>query len=245
VAISREDLARVVFGSHARPALGPVSPANSIWFDSNLHPIRHDTNESLRLLGVDGFKLRNSALYDRDDHPVEFSIITNSGNKYRERMAVMIQQDLAKIGIKVNVVTLDFPSLIDRITEKFNYEAAIIGMQNTEADPMAQMNVWLSSGDNHQWNPRQQSPETEWEAQIDRLMRSQASAVGFKQRKAAWDRVQEIVADQVPFIYLVNKNALSAVSPSLHGVQPVALSPQTYWNIDDLSFDDATSGTKR
>lgn len=243
--INREDMARVVFGSHARPALGPISPANKIWFNTKLAPIHHDTNHALSLLKTDGFRMQNGALVDRNNHVVEFSIITNAGNKYRERMAVMIQQDLGQVGMKVNVVTLDFPSLIDRISEKFNYEAAILGQQNVDPDPMAQMNVWLSSGDNHQWNPRQKSPETKWEAEIDGLMRAQASSLGIKQRKADWDRVQEIVADQLPFIYLVNKNSLSAISPLLKQAQPVALRPQTYWNIDRLSFDNPVPGSRR
>jgi peptide/nickel transport system substrate-binding protein len=243
--INREDIARVAFGRHARPALGPVSPADKVWFNAKLRPIPHDTSDALRLLKADGFQLKNRTLVDRNNHPVEFSIITNSGNKYRERMAVMIQQDLAQVGMKVNVVTLDFPSLIDRIAEKFNYEAAILGFQNAETDPMAQMNVWLSSGNNHQWNPEQKSPETKWEAEIDRLMRAQASALGIKQRIADWDRVQEIVADQLPFIYLINKNALSVISPSLHGTQPVALRPQTYWNIDRLYFDNTVGGAPK
>ena len=50
-----------------------------------------------------------------------------AGNKYRERMATMMQEDLQKIGIKVNVVTLDFPSLIERMTQKFDYEAILLG----------------------------------------------------------------------------------------------------------------------
>ena len=178
-----------------------------------------------------------NVLRDKDGHAVEFSIITNSGNKSRERMATMIQQDLGKIGIKVNVVTLDFPSLIERMTESFNYEAALLGLTNVDLDPNAQMNVWLSSGDNHQWNPSQKTPETAWEAEIDQLMRKQASAVDPRERKAAFDRVQEIVAEQAPFIYLVNKNALSAVSTALHGEVPVVLRPQTYWNIDRLTLN--------
>ncbi|MGZ4824167.1 MAG: ABC transporter substrate-binding protein [Terriglobales bacterium] len=231
-AINRDDLARVVFGSHARPATGPVSPANKMWFDAKLHPIPYDTNSAMSRLQQDGFRMDHGVLRDKEGHPVEFSIITNSGNKYRERMAAMIQQDLGKIGMKVNVVTLDFPSLIERITESFQYEGALLGLVNMDLDPNAVMNLWLSSGDNHQWNPRQKAPETAWEAEIDRLMREQASAVEFRQRKAAFDRVQEIVADQVPFIYLVNKNALAAVSTALEGEVPVALRPQTYWNVE-------------
>jgi peptide/nickel transport system substrate-binding protein len=231
-AINREDLVRVVFGGHARPAVGPVSPANKLWFNTKVQRTPYDPSAALKGLAQEGFRLRNAVLLDREGHAVEFSIITNSGNKYRERMATMIQQDLSKLGIKVNVVTLDFPSLIERMTEKFNYEAVLLGLVNVEPDPNSQMAVWLSSGDNHSWNPHQQKPATDWEAEIDRCMRAQASAVSFKQRKAAWDRVQEIAADQVPFIYLVNKNALSAVSVKVKGAVPVALGPQTYWNVE-------------
>jgi peptide/nickel transport system substrate-binding protein len=236
-AINREDLARVVFASHAKPAVGPVSPANKLWFNSKLQPVAYNSSGALQRLQQDGFRMDGSVLRDREGHAVEFSILTNSGNKYRERMAAMIQQDLGKIGMKVNVVTLDFPSLIERFTESFNYEAVLLGLTNVGLDPNEQMNVWLSSGDNHQWNPLQKSPETAWEAEIDRLMQAQASASSFSKRKAAFDRVQEIVYEQAPFIYLVNKNALAAVSTSLKDEVPVVLRPQTYWNIERMSLN--------
>jgi peptide/nickel transport system substrate-binding protein len=150
-------------------------------------------------------------------------------------MATMIQQDLGKIGINVHVVTLDFASLLDRISESYNYEGALLGMVNIELDPNAQMNLWLSSAATHQWNPRQKSPETAWEAEIDRLMREQAASLDPARRKTCFDRVQEIVAEQQPFIYLIYKNALSAVAADVANASPVVLRPQTYWNIETLS----------
>jgi peptide/nickel transport system substrate-binding protein len=244
-AINRDDLARVAFSSHAKPALGPVSPANRLWFDNNLKPTPYDTNSSLRRLQQDGFHLDKNVLRDKEGHEVEFSIITNAGNKYRERMATMIQQDLGKIGIKVNVLTLDFPSMIERMTQSFNYEAALLGLINVDVDPNAQMTVWMSSGDNHQWNPQEKTPETPWEAEIDRLMQQQASSVDFKVRKAAFDKVQEIVADQAPFIYLVNKNALMAISNSVQGEVPVVLRPQSYWNVERMSLNAETAKARQ
>jgi ABC-type transport system substrate-binding protein len=65
-------------------------------------------------------------------------------------------------------------------------------------------------------------------------MHAQAATSNPNKRKQLYDRVQEIAWQQQPFIYLVNKNALSAVSKSVHGVDPVALSPQTYWQIEKL-----------
>jgi len=234
-AVNRDDLARVVFRGHAQPAVGPVSPANKFWFNAKLKPENYSPDAALKLLQADGFRMENGTLKDKDGNAVIFSIITNSGNKYRERMASMIQDDMQKIGIHVNVVTLDFPSLIDRMMQSFDYEAILLGLTNAGLDPSDQMNVWLSSSENHQWNPQEKSPETAWEAEIDKLMRAQASSSDPKKRKESFDRVQEIAVEQAPFIYLVNKNALSAISPSVHGANPVILLPQTYWNAELLT----------
>jgi len=234
-AINREDLSRVVYHGHAQPAVGPFSPANKFWFNDKLKPQAYSPDAASKALQNDGFHLHNGELKDKDGNEVVFSIITNAGSKTRERMAVLIQEDLQKIGVHVNVVTLDFPSLIERMTQSFDYEAIILGLTNVDLDPNGEMNVWLSSSENHQWNPQQKVPETAWEAEIDRLMRAQASSTDLKQRKEAFDRVQEIVVEEEPFIFLINKNALSAVSATVHGAAPVILSPQTFWNVERLT----------
>lgn len=236
-AINRDDLSRVVYNGHAQPAVGPVSPANKFWFNSQLKAEPYRPDAASQRLQADGFHLQNGALFDKGGNAVEFSIVTNAGSKPRERTAVMIQQDLGKLGIKVNVVTLDFPSLIERISQKFNYEAAILGFRNVDIDPNGQMTIWLSSAENHAWNPQQKAPETAWEAEIDRLMRAQASTADPKKRKESFDRVQEIVGEQAPFIYLINENALSAISSSVEGASPVVLSPQTIWNAERLTLN--------
>ena len=143
--------------------------------------------------------------------------------------------------MRVNVVTLDFPSLIERMTQTFDYEAILLGLTNVDLDPNTQMNVWLSSAENHQWNPQQKSPETSWEAEIDKLMRAQASTADLRKRKASFDRVQEIAVEQAPFIYLINRNALSAVSASVQGASPVILHPQTFWNAEQLTLKQFTA----
>jgi peptide/nickel transport system substrate-binding protein len=75
-------------------------------------------------------------------------------------------------------------------------------------------------------------------------MRAQASTADPKKRKEAFDRVQEIAAEQAPFIYLVNKNALSAVSTSVEGATPVILHPQTYWNAERLTLHSTAQASR-
>src|SRR5258708_20627531 len=101
-AINRADLSRVVFRGHAQPAAGPFSPANKFWFNSKLKPEVYSPDAALKALQGEGFRLENAALKDRDGNRVRFSIITNSGNKNHERMAVPISETLPTVTIHVN-----------------------------------------------------------------------------------------------------------------------------------------------
>src|SRR5207245_4146538 len=140
------------FGCRAPSALSPVSTGNRFWFNSSLPAPQSDSAGALRLLAQAGFRLEGGTLRDPSGNRVEFTVITNAGNKSREQMLTMIQQDLSQIGIKVNLVTLDFPSLIERITRTYDYEACLLGLVNTDLDPNRQMHVWLSSAENQQCN---------------------------------------------------------------------------------------------
>lgn len=235
-AIHRADLARIGYDGHATPAYGFISPANTAWYNRHLEYPHEDVTQAKRLLTAAGFHVTGGLLYDSAGHPVKFSILTNAGNRPRERMATLIQQDLAAIGIQVTVVTLDFPALIERLMHTQNYEACLLGLVNVNPDPNSMMNLWLSSSPNHQWNPGQPRPATAWEASIDRWMQIQATAAKTSQRKHAIDQVQQIVADQQPFIYLVYPNTLYAVSRQLSGLELSVLQPGVVWNIDRIHW---------
>ena len=236
-AIHRADLARIAYEGHATPAYSFISPANVAWFDRSLSVPQEDVAAAKAGLAKAGFRLIGGVLTDANGHPVRFSILTNTGNAARFKMATLIQEDLKGIGIQVTVVALDFPALIERMMHTQDYEACLLGLENVDPDPNAMMNVWLSSSPNHQWDPSEKTPATSWEAEIDRAMNMQASSLTDAERKQAVDRVQQIVADQQPFIYLVYPNALIAISPRLKGVQPAVLAPGLVWNVENLRLE--------
>jgi peptide/nickel transport system substrate-binding protein len=99
-AIRRDDLCRVVYRGHAQAGIGPFSRANLFWFNQKLKPQAFDLEAARRLLAADGFRTDGRVLRDRDGHTVEFSVITNAGNRSRERVAALVQQDLAALGIR-------------------------------------------------------------------------------------------------------------------------------------------------
>ena len=235
-ALHRGDMARIAFDGHATAANGFISPANSAWYNKAIPPVNEDPKAALALLASHGFRKQGTQLFDREGHPVKFSLLTNAGNRSRERMAALIQQDLAVLGMQVNVVTLDFPALIERLMHTADYEAALLGLSNVQPDPSSMMNLWLSDSPNHQWNPGEKTPATPWEAEIDKAMRLQAASNDFRTRKAAVDRVQSIVAEQLPFIYLVYPNTLCAVSSQLEGVQLSVLQPDVVSSVETMRW---------
>lgn len=243
-AIRRNDIVRIVYHGHAQPAAGPVSVANHFWLNPALKPGSGSETAAMALLEHAGFRRAGSQLVDGAGNKVEFSMITNAGNPLHERMLAMIQQDLARVGIQLNAVVLDFPSLIERITRTFHYEAVLMAFTNVGLDPSSQMNIWMSSAANHQWNPNQKAPETAWEAEIDKLMEAQNASQDPATRKADFDRVQQIVADEAPMIFVVNPNALAAVSGNVKNVTPAMLTPQIYWNADRLQVSGALVSTR-
>jgi len=236
MAINRADLCRIAYRGHAIPAVGPYPPANKVFFNSALKQRSVDIPKAKKILESAGFSNRDGTLRDSQGNAVAFTVITNAGNRTREQLAALIQRDLKALGIQMNIVTLDFPALIERMVKTYEYDACLLGLVNIDPDPNGQMNVWLSSGANHQWNPKQAKPATQWEAEIDKLMRSQASATTEAQRTAAFNRVQEILYEQEPFIYLVHPNALAAVSTRVKNVQPSTLQPRLLWNIEFLDL---------
>ena len=132
-----------------------------------------------------------------------------------------------------------------RVVETFDYEASIQGLGGGDADPNAEMQVWLSRGANHLWHLGQKTPATPWEAEIDRLMQQQLSTLDAAKRKALYDRVQTIVAEQLPFIFLAAPHILVAARSDLANFQPAVLDHYTLWNANQLYFMPQVTGQRR
>jgi len=166
--------------------------------------------------------------------PVGFTIITSASNVQRTKMATMIQADLNDLGIQVQVVPLEFHSMLDRIFQTHDYEAAVLGLGAGDVDPSAEMNVWMSSGNDHVWDLGESHPGTTWEAEIDRLMQDQLSALKPEKRKALYDRVQEILSEELPIICLASPDILVGAKNDVQNLKPAVLDPHTLWNSPEL-----------
>jgi peptide/nickel transport system substrate-binding protein len=233
-AIDRDGIVRLVYSGRATPIWDQVTPGNKLWLDDKIPRPRRSLEHARELLQSAGFSWKNGTLVDSHGAPVEFSILTSSSNAQRTKMATIIQDDLSQLGMTVQVVPLEFHAMVDRLQNSYNYEAAVMGLVSGDADPTSEMNVWLSSGETHLWHPSQDKPATPWESEMDQLMQKQLVTLDYAKRKRLYDRVQEIVAEDLPVICLVSPNILVGASNRVGNFRPSILVPYALWNVEQL-----------
>jgi peptide/nickel transport system substrate-binding protein len=236
LAVDRELFANTVFLGAGVPVYGPITAANKKWH-ADLPPVPHDTARARQELASVGLADRDGdgVLEDAAGRPARFALITQKGNTTLERGAAVIRDELKKIGITVDVVALEGNAVINSFLSG-TYEAVYFRITTTDTDPAINMDLWLSSGSSHIWNPEQKTPATEWERQIDGLMRKQFATFDEAERKRLFDEVQKIFGEHLPMLHFVSPRIYVAVSAKVTNLTPTAFSrPQLLWTPDTLA----------
>jgi peptide/nickel transport system substrate-binding protein len=234
-AIDRAAIVRLVFHGRGTPLWSSVTPANKLWLDLSLPQPSRSVEHARELLRAAGFSWDSAGtLIDKAGVPVQFSILTSASNAQRSQMATLIQDDLKQLGMKVQAVPMEFKSVLDRVFQTHNYDAAVMALGGGDVDPNSQINVWMSNGGSHMWDLGESKPATAWEAQIDQLMNQQLTTLDQKRRKTIYDQVQQIAARQLPVIDLASPNVLVGAKDKIGNFQPAILDHYTLWNAEQL-----------
>ena len=237
-AIDRETLASVTLQGLASPLYGFVSPGNRSWVATDLPRDAYDLEKARALLREAGFTTRDNQnqpeLYDAKGNRVEFTLIVPSESQARIQMATVVQEDLGRLGIKLQVAPLEFGEFQRRTTQSFEYDAALLGTSVSEPDPSAYSNFLRSSSPTHQWHPKQTKPATAWEAKIDELLTAQTAESNPLRRREAFNEIQRIVAEQLPVIPIVARHLASAANQRVRNFRPSVLLPYSLWNAEEL-----------
>ncbi len=238
MAIDRDSIARSTLRGLATPLYGVVSPANRTWANPDLPKIAYDLDQAASLLEEAGFTRRGAAdapeLVDAQGNRVEFSLLVPAENEPRKLIAAVIQEDLAKLGIRMQVVPIEFAAVTNAWTKSYEYDAILLGLSLTDLEPSTYANLLLSSGEAHQWRPNQKSPSTEWETKIDELFAEQARESDPEKRKVKFHEIQRIMADASPVITIVARHVVSAANARVGNFSPSPIFPYSMWNAEEL-----------
>jgi peptide/nickel transport system substrate-binding protein len=244
-AVDREEFARAVFLGEAVPIWGPVTPGNRTWFSPNVPRYPHDVARARELLKSIGLEDRNhnGIVEDAAGTEARFTVLTQRGITYYEQGTTVLRDQAKRVGIELEVAALDARAVFERL-ESCNYDAIYMRPLWTDLDPAGNLDFWLSSGDGHLWNMKQTTPATDWEKQIDALMTEQARTTDLERRKALFNDVQRVFAENVPVLYFAAPRLFYGHSARLTGVVPSVLRPPILWNADMLSVTGGVAASR-
>ena len=237
LAVDRQRFADIVYLGAGVPAFGPVTPANKKWFNASLPQTPHDPGRARSLLASIGLVDRNAdgRLEDASGAPARFTLMTQKGRTLLERGAAIIKEELAKVGLTVDVVGLDGAALVQRFVGTRDYDAVYFSILTSDTDPAVSPDFWMSSGSAHVWNLSQPKPATEWEARIDALMDRQIHTPDEAERKRLFDEVQQIFAEHLPIVHFVAPKVYVAAASRVLNVTPAVSRPQLLWSPDTIA----------
>ncbi len=245
-AIDRDSIVRLVYGSRGTALWGNVGPGNKLWVNQAIPHPQRSLDTARQLLKSAGFSWNAAGqLLDPSGKAVEFSIVTSSSNTQRMKMATLVQDDLSHLGMQVHVVPLDFRAMLDRVFQSFDYDAAIMGLGGGDPDPNPEMNVWLSNGATHLWHLGENQPASDWEREVDQLMQAQMITLNYQKRKQLYDRVQQLISENLPFIFLATPNVLAGANAQVGNFHPAVLDHYILWNADQLYLRAEPKGVER
>jgi peptide/nickel transport system substrate-binding protein len=218
-AVDKHGMINLCFHGLAAPAVSDISPANKVFYNPKLKEYDYNLKEAGDLLEQAGYHLVNGVRFDSQGQRLEFNLATNSGVNVRDQMCVIFQQDLLKLGIKVNYRPLEFTTLVDKLDSSYDWDVVLIGFSGG-IEPNNGADFLRSSGALHLWNPKQPKPATPWEAEIDRLLEQGTMVMDPLKRAPYYWRIQEILHDELPIIETVRQRRYEAWKNSLENFQP-------------------------
>ncbi len=236
-AINRDELVQGALLGQGVAAFGPYKPGTSV-FHPHLKPVPQNRELSRKLLAEAGFTdSDDDGIVDRNGLPLAFTVLTDQGNAERILAATIIQSQLAAVGIKVHVRTVEWAAFINEFVNKGAFDAVILGWTITPEPDLYQ--VWHSS----QAVDGGLNFTRFINRDLDALLEEGRHTQDETRRRAIYWGVQEILAEEQPYCFLYVPFALPIVSARVQGIQP-ALAGIT-WNLERwwMSRDTAAART--
>lgn len=212
-AIDKKAIIDGVYEGLAVSATGPFPPAS--WaHNPDVPEIPYDLKEAKRLLADAGWKDSDGdGILDKDGKKFSFSLIFNQGNKVRESIAQVVQENLKPLGIQAEPRVLEWTVFLQKYIDAQNFDACVLAW-SLSRDPDC-YTIWHSKevGKSKYNFVSYSNPEA------DRLLIEGQRTFDQAARQKIYRRLHEVIAADVPYVFLVHPMSLPVVHKQILGVE--------------------------
>ena len=213
-AINKKEIIDGVLFGLGQEATGPYKPGT--WaHNPDVKRYPYDPERAKALLAEAGWKdAGGKGVLEKGGRKFAFTVLTNAGNESRAKTAEIIQQNLAAVGIRMEIRTLEWSAFINEFVDKRKFDAVILGWSISQ-DP-DQYDIWSSK----KTGPKELNFVGFADAEVDRLLEEGRRTFDIEKRRKAYFRIQEILAEEQPYVFLYYPDSLPVVQKRIHGIEP-------------------------
>jgi peptide/nickel transport system substrate-binding protein len=212
MAFDRQAVIDRLYHGQARAISGPFLP-DSWAANPEVHPVEFNLQAAAGLLGSAGWRdSDNDGLVDRDGKPFSFVMLVTAGSKASTDQSQIFQDALRRLGVQMEIQTLDGPAFFDRIV-KGEYQAAMLAWTNDpDPDPYS---LFHSS----QKPPAGLNVVHYANAEVDELLAEGRTTFDRTTRAEIYHQVHDIIASDQPYLFTVQVGMKWAVDKRVRNVQ--------------------------
>lgn len=212
-AVDKKEIIDGVLLGLGKDATGPYKPDTWV-YNPNVRKYPYDPKKAKELLAEAGWKdINHDGILEKDGKPFVFEIITNEGNELRAKCAEIIQRRLSEVGIRVKIRTIEWAAFTNNFIRKRKFDATILGW-NIPMEPDL-YDVFHSS----KTKPDELNFVSYNNPEVDRLIEKGRGTFDQAERKKYYDRMQEIMAEDQPYLFLYVPDALPIYQKRFHGIE--------------------------
>ena len=218
-AIDRTDIISRVYLNNAETVDVPM-PSNSWLYDSAYRIYDYDEKRAAKLLKEAGWTDSDGdgvldKIVEGEKQDLAFTILTNSDNDFRRDVAELISKHLSLVGFRVQTEAVSWEQLQSENMQKHKFDAILTGYYLDYVPDLRFAFHSSQIGKGRMNFYRYQNPE------LDSLLDTAATAYREKDKKKAYQKIQEHLVGELPVISLYFRTGSLLVNNRVHGVDKV------------------------
>ena len=209
--LNREAIIKDMLSGTAALATGPISPVMAWAYTSTVKQYPFDTAKANQMLEDAGWKKGTDGIRAKDGVKLAFKIQVDP-NPTRQQISLLAKDNWAKLGVQADLEVMEYNNILTRARAKPPTHEANPNWLITPPDPDLSTYYTSKAGAN---TSEYSNPE------VDKLLAEGRKTVDQNARAAIYKKMQEIIAEDAPIIYLYYPRELRAISTRVQDFAPV------------------------
>jgi peptide/nickel transport system substrate-binding protein len=211
LAIDRQEIIDTLFFNHAKICTGPFHPT-TIAFNKDVKAPKQNIKKAKRLLREAGYNNKN---------PFVFEIATSNSSAIRPYAAQIIQHQLKKVGVIVNLRVMEWQAFLNMVVFPHKFDTVLLGWG---LSPMPDPYMFWHSDSDKKGGFNLVGYKN---LKIDKMIEQSQEIVNKKKLSKIWQEMFKLITDENPYIFLYIPNSITTINKNIKNVE---ISPSGIWH---------------